>query len=128
MTTLTLVLSGDAAGAACERLKTVLGEFEPGLQVTASEPAALPAAARKAVDPVALASLVLAVPSFILAVLDIADRIEKRRRAQRLIDEARRLRAEQGVAVFIVDGAAPRPFDALTADTLLDVARNARPD
>ncbi len=40
----------------------------------------------KAIDPVAVASLVLSVPSAALAVADLADRIRKRRRAADLID------------------------------------------
>ena len=49
----------------------------------------------KAIDPVALASLVLSIPSAALAVLDLADRIRKRRRANELIDHAQHLAAQQ---------------------------------
>jgi hypothetical protein len=45
----------------------------------------------KAIDPVAVASLVLSVPSAALAVADLADRIRKPRRAAELIDRARQL-------------------------------------
>jgi len=40
----------------------------------------------KVIDPVAVASLVLSIPSAALAVADLADRIRKRRRAADLID------------------------------------------
>jgi hypothetical protein len=47
--------------------------------------------ADKVIDLVAVVSLVLSLPSAALAVTDIADRIQKRRRANKLIDHAQQL-------------------------------------
>ena len=47
---------------------------------------------RKIVDPISLAALILSIPSAVLAVIDIADRLTKRRshRTLDLLDRARR--------------------------------------
>src|SRR4051794_28263125 len=58
----------------------------------------------KAIDPVAVASLVLSIPSAALAVADLADRIRKRRRAADLIDRARQLAARQVTLYLISPG------------------------
>ena len=77
----------------------MLSEFDRSLDVKIEKPEALPEASRKAVDPIAVASLILSIPPFILAVVDLADRIEKRRRAQKLIAGANRLQTERKVAI-----------------------------
>ncbi|MCW5254684.1 hypothetical protein [Streptomyces sp. SHP 1-2] len=74
----------------------------------------------KGVDPVAVTSLLLSVPSAVLAVADITDRIRKRRRASELIERARQLSTEQTTARLV---RADHSVDlaALTADQLLDL-------
>jgi hypothetical protein len=74
----------------------------------------------KGVDPVAVTSLVVSIPSAMLAVADIADRIRKRRRAGELIERAQDLRAQQVAARLVC---ADRSVDlaALTPDQLLDL-------
>lgn len=74
----------------------------------------------KAVDPVALASLVLSIPSAALAVQDLADRIRKRSRAKELIDHAQHLAAQQ-VTVTLITGNRAVELHALTPDQLLDL-------
>jgi len=72
-----------------------------GLEITEAPAGAATAAGaaghddRKVIDPVAVASLVLSIPSAALAVADLADRIRKRRRARELIDHAQHLTARQ---------------------------------
>ena len=56
---------------------------------------------RKGLDPVSLTSLVLSIPSAVLAVQDLADRIRKRRRAKELIDLAQQL-ASQRVTINVM--------------------------
>jgi hypothetical protein len=73
----------------------------------------------KAVDPVALASLVLSLPSAALAVADLADRIRKRRRAAELIDHAQHLAVQQVNVSLIVQGR-PVELRTLTPDQLID--------
>lgn len=74
----------------------------------------------KGVDPVAVASLVVSIPSAMLAVADIADRIHKRRRAGELIERAQQLRTQQATARLVLED---RSVDlaTLTPDQLLDL-------
>ncbi|MEK2491177.1 hypothetical protein WN990_16610 [Kitasatospora purpeofusca] len=80
----------------------------------------------KGVDPVAVTSLLLSVPSAVLAVADIADRIRKRRRAGELIEQARQLSTEQTTARLV---RADRSVDlaTLTPDQLLDLIADEPP-
>jgi hypothetical protein len=66
---------------------------------------AAPLAARdddKAIDPVAIASLAVSLPSAALAVADLADRIRKRPRAAELIDHARKQEAARQVTITVI--------------------------
>lgn len=74
----------------------------------------------KGVDPVAVTSLIVSIPSAMLAVADIADRIRKRRRAGELIERAQQLRAQQAAARLVCED---RSVDlaTLTPDQLLDL-------
>ncbi|MFJ5561758.1 hypothetical protein ACIQCD_31175 [Streptomyces sp. NPDC093250] len=74
----------------------------------------------KSVDPVAVTSLIVSIPSAMLAVADIADRIHKRRRAGELIERARQLQAEQ-TAVRLVREDRSVDLANLTPDQLLDL-------
>ena len=74
----------------------------------------------KTVDPVALASLVLSIPSAALAVQDLADRIRKRRRAKDLIGHAQHLAAQQVTVTLITPGHTVG-LHILTPDQLLDL-------
>jgi hypothetical protein len=74
----------------------------------------------KVIDPVALASLVLSIPSAALAVADIGDRIHKRRRARHLIDHAQQLANHlTTITLLTPDGA--RELAHLDPDQLLDL-------
>jgi hypothetical protein len=75
----------------------------------------------KVVDPVAVASLMLSIPSAALAVADLADRIRKRRRATDLIDHARYLAARQ-VTIYLGSPGRTVELNTLTPDQLLDLA------
>jgi hypothetical protein len=80
----------------------------------------------KAIDPVSITALVLSIPSAALAVLDLADRIQKRRRAKELIDHARQLAAQQ-VTVSLMSQSHPRELATLAPDQLLDLLTNEYP-
>ena len=82
----------------------------------------LPEDARKAIEPIALAALILSIPSAALAVWDLADRIKKRRRAQTLIDEAKRLQVEKKVKTYLVTFEGPKRLNDMTADQVVDLA------
>jgi hypothetical protein len=75
----------------------------------------------KVIDPISLTALVLSIPSAALAVLDLADRIQKRRRAKDLIDQAQQLADQQNVTVSLVSQNRPVELTTLTADQLLDL-------
>jgi hypothetical protein len=75
----------------------------------------------KGIDPVALISLVVSIPSAVLAVADIADRIMKRRRAKELIEQARQLSAEQQVSVLLVERTRTFELRSLEPDQLLEL-------
>ncbi|MFE2300883.1 hypothetical protein ACFXAW_22185 [Streptomyces sp. NPDC059445] len=74
----------------------------------------------RGVDPIAVTSLIVSIPSAMLAVADIADRIRKRRRAGELIERAQQLRTQQAVARLVRED---RSVDlaTLTPDQLLDL-------
>ena len=75
----------------------------------------------KVIDPVAVASMVLSIPSAALAVADLADRIRKRRRAADLIGQARQLAARH-VTVYLISPGRTVELSTLDPDQLLDLA------
>jgi hypothetical protein len=80
----------------------------------------------KVVDPVAVATLVTSIPSAALAVLDLADRIQKRRRAKELIDHAQQL-ADQHVTVSVRSQSRTVELRTLDPDQLLDLMAHEDP-
>jgi hypothetical protein len=74
----------------------------------------------KVIDPVSLAAVVVSIPSAALAVLDLTDRIHKRRRAKELIDHAQQLTAQQ-VTVCLMSHSRPVELTTLAPDQLLDL-------
>jgi hypothetical protein len=96
-----------------------------GYESTLSPDGALPAAAShdgysKAVDPVSVAAAVLSIPSAALAVVDLADRIRKRRRASELIDHAQEL-ADQHVTVRVISHGRTAELRTMAPDQLLEL-------
>ena len=76
----------------------------------------------KIIDPISLAALILSVPSAALAVVDLADRIKKRRRAARLLEVARDTQNENGVVVHILTVGGSVRLDSVGPDQILDLA------
>lgn len=74
----------------------------------------------KVIDPLSIAALVVSIPSAALAVLDLADRIHKRRRAKELIDHAQQL-AAQHVTMCLMSHNRPVELTTLAPDQLLDL-------
>jgi hypothetical protein len=81
----------------------------------------------KAIDAVALTGLILSIPPAALAVLDLPDRIRKRRRAQELIDHAQQLATLQ-ITIYLQLPTRTVELSALTPDQLLDLQDDERPD
>ena len=81
---------------------------------------------RRAVDPMALAALIVSIPSAVLAVIQIgdriADRMEKRRRARQLLEQARQIREAGRVEIHIVGKDGARSLVTLSPDDLLEMA------
>ncbi|MGD0686223.1 MAG: hypothetical protein ABSA03_14035 [Streptosporangiaceae bacterium] len=75
---------------------------------------------RKFIDPVSVTALVLSIPSAATAVLDLADRIHKRRRARELIDQAQQLAGQQ-VTVSLMSQSRTIELRTLDPDELLDL-------
>ncbi|GAA3848829.1 hypothetical protein GCM10022243_13570 [Saccharothrix violaceirubra] len=81
----------------------------------------------KSVDPVALAALVLSIPSAALAVTDLADRIHKRRRAKDIIDKARQIADDHSVTLKLDTQDGPQDLSTLDPDQLLDLPESDDP-
>jgi hypothetical protein len=122
MTELRLVLSGDRAAEAADELER---ELAAGAAIERSLPAKLPEVERRAIDPISLAALILSIPSAVLAAMDLAERIAKRRKAKALLDTAERLRVEKQVESYIVTVEGPKPLRDLSPDALLELAGGA---
>lgn len=119
MQDLELILTGDDAEGAVADLAAALDE--PSLSLL-PRPLEEPASAgHKTLDPVAVAALVLSIPATVLTVMDIADRIAKRRRARALIETAGRIRGTRRVEVMVVTISGPAPLADLEPDALLDL-------
>ena len=73
-----------------------------------------------------MAALVLSIPSAALAVLDLADRAHKRRRAKELIDHAQQLTGQQETACVMSWHRTAEPR-TLEPDQLLDLLADEGP-
>jgi hypothetical protein len=94
-----------------------------GVEITEAGPASAPVHrdGYRGIDPVALASLVVSLPSAALAVADLADRIKKRKRAKDLIDQAA-VHAEKRVTAIVITDTRTIELRSLTPDQLIDLA------
>jgi hypothetical protein len=124
--TLEFIIEGDNARRAAAGLAALIKSF--GAEATAEivKPENASDEARRAVDPVALAALIVSIPSAVLAVIQIgdriADRMEKRRRARELLERTRQILKTGKVEIHIVGKEGARPLIALSPDDLLDLA------
>ncbi|TCO64242.1 hypothetical protein [Actinocrispum wychmicini] len=75
----------------------------------------------KGIDPVALSALMLSIPSAALAVTDLVDRIQKRRRATDLIHRAQQL-ADQHINLTLETQDGPIELASLDPDQLLNLS------
>lgn len=93
--TVKLYIQGEGADKAVQEIIPLIAElYETKPEVHSSASSAVAGEPRK-IDPatgIALAGLVLSIPAAIMAALDLADRIKKRKKAERLIQWARQKR------------------------------------
>jgi hypothetical protein len=80
----------------------------------------------KVIDPGSVAATVLSIPSAALAVLDLADRIHKRRKAKELIDHAHQLTVQQ-VTVNLISQERTVELRTLDPDQLLNLLADEDP-
>jgi hypothetical protein len=129
MAELKFVVAGNQSDLAATALVSAFGP--EGVEVRRQRTAEVSDAERKVVDPISLAALILSIPSAVLAVIDIADRLKKRRKAQAVIDAAKQAQAEQQADIYLltVDQTA-QPVADLEPDQLLDLVAKLqiRPD
>ena len=76
----------------------------------------------RGVDPVAVASLIVSIPSAALAVADLIERRRSRHRAKDLIDRASELEKQQVVVRVLRPDRPPVEITGLTTDQLLEFA------
>ena len=108
-------------------LETLTGSWgHPATETTTATGTSHPSGDSKGIDPAAVATLVLSIPPAALSVLDLADRIGKRRRAQELIDHAQHL-TSQNVTTTVTTGDHTAELSTLTPDQLLDLAASENP-
>jgi hypothetical protein len=120
MSELKFVLAGNQADAAATALVSALGP--EGDEARRQKVTEMPDADRKVIDPISLAALILSIPSAVLAVIDIADRLTKRRKAQAVIDAAKKAKAEQKVDIYMLTlDQTPHSVANLMPDQLLDL-------
>jgi hypothetical protein len=103
-----------------------LGELARDWDVTVAEtgPAetkVIPRGGYRGVDPIALTSLILSLPSSFLAVADLADRITKLKRAGELIDHAQLL-SDKRVTALVITETRTVELRSLSPDQLIDLA------
>jgi hypothetical protein len=128
---LELLLRGPGAEAAADDLEALLADEaagpEAGPALTRRPAAPTDSGLTKAVDPIAVTALILAIPSAVLAVWDLGSRLEARRKAGRIIEQAQRLRIERGTETFVLTLEGPRALETLDPDRLLELAAGADP-
>ncbi|WP_114861708.1 hypothetical protein [Azospirillum brasilense] len=126
VSSLEIIIEGDDPQPAAADFAALIESFgaEATAQVLRSDAASNEA--RRVIDPIALTALVVSIPSAVLAVLQlgdrVADRMEKRRRAKQLLESARQICDTGKVEFLIVGEDGPRSLIALSADDLLDLA------
>lgn len=125
MTNLELCVAGPAAGKALEILEAILirgTDLHPQRYTLQS----IPPEDEKIIDPLAVASLIVAIPCGILAAIHLTDRIGKRHKAKELTEKAASLVINGNLTITIsINGGIPKPLQSLTPDQLLELAEKA---
>ena len=126
MPELKFVLAGNQSDIAATAIVHALGPEDA--EARRQPVTEAPDAERKVVDLISLATLILSIPTAVLAVIDIVDRLKKRRKAQAVIDAAKQAKAEQQVDIYLLTlDQTPQPVADLTPDRLLDLVAALQP-
>jgi hypothetical protein len=121
--TLRIAIDGDDAEAVAQELTAILADGASSDSITRSVEVPPHNQTTKVLDPVAVLGVILAVPSSVLAVGDIVDRIQKRKKAGELVSAAKRSCREKRVSIAITapDGTT-FSLDQLEVDRVLEIA------
>jgi hypothetical protein len=126
MPELKFVLAGNQSDLAADALVSALGPED--VEARRQKAAESSDADRKIVDPISLTALIVSIPSAVLAVMDIADRLNKRRKARAVIDAAKQAKLEQHADIYLLTvDQTPQPVADLTPDGLLDLVAKLQP-
>ena len=122
MAELSFMVAGDDTDAAAAALVAALDGGE-GIAARTEPAPPPPPGEHKVIDPIALAALIVSIPSGVLAVWDMVDRIRKKRpKAQAVVATAQRLRFERRVETYLLTADRTQYTVAdLDADRLLDL-------
>ena len=121
MTDMKIHIGGKEADASASELAEF---FADRLDTQVSPAAAETSSAtdRKGIDPISVAQLILAIPPAIMVTMDLAERIELRKKVSKLIELAKRLRNEKGTVARLETSSVSRDLDAMSPDEVLDAA------
>ena len=122
-----LVVSGPDPNQAADEVEEILRSLDPELRIERRTHEKSGDRDEKGIDPVAVAAVVLALPAAFIAALDLRDRIAKRKRASKLIDESKRLARTSGIRISIVSKSTTIQIDGTDADKLLELFDEAEP-
>lgn len=133
MSKLQILITGPDTNQAADELAALLGADVPDGEILRTKIDPSSEADQKVIDPATAGlaisgiGLLLSIPSFILAMMDVGNRLnerrEKRAKAKKVIEAAQHLRLERKTEVLVVTlEGGQRPLDQLDPDQLLDLA------
>ena len=127
MSDLKFHLQGPQSGATAAALETFFAETF-GAQARRESPSPPTVSeAEKAADPIAVAALILSIPGALLATVDLAERLQLKQKAERLIALARREWREHGTRIWLRRrNVAPLALDEIEPADVLDAVGKAQ--
>lgn len=127
MSDLRFHLQGQHAEATAEALEAFFSETfaEAARREPVRQPH--PVTPERSLDPVAVAALIVSIPSGVLAVMDLAERLKLKEKIARLTTLARREWREHGTRIWLQRrNATPLALDAADPAAILDAAASER--
>jgi predicted Zn-dependent peptidase len=120
-------VQGDGAEEVAQELSDLITDIYDTKPAVNNNASSANAGETRKIDPatgIALAGLVLSIPSAIMAALDLADRIKKRKKAERLIQWARqKQQSTPQLQIHVEIGQAFLSLEKIDSAQLLDATR-----